>query len=206
MLKLSVLLSTISLIVASSTAQAATIVQTVPSSGPIDSDTINFDPFDSTEGTLTSVVLDYNLTSDVSLVSVFLCQTFQDCAPGQAGLFLTGSGAFSSLNDSDLSGEFGWTNNTEATQTANPDPLSVSGSVNFVNLGDFVDTLAGDVSWNYNGNIFGFNDIEAISSDGSFTLTYEFTSTSTSTPEPTTTLGLIGLGMMGLSRLRKKTK
>ncbi|MGK7880554.1 MAG: PEP-CTERM sorting domain-containing protein [Crocosphaera sp.] len=93
---------------------------------------------------------------------------------------------------------------TDATQSANPDPLSVSGSVNFVNLGDFIDTLTGDVSWNYNPNIFGFADIEGIDSDGSFTLTYHFTPTST--PEPTTTLGLIGLGMMGLSRLRKKTK
>lgn len=188
-------------VIASVPAQAATIEQIVSDfSSPI-----SFNSFDSSVGNLTGVSLDYNLSSTGSAFDpTQLCTSFEDCE-GSFVLSLFGNGAFAALSD------------VESVFVSNPQVdngvsvnLSIAGWEMF-NTSAFVDVVSvGDVVVEFFADgdlgLSTFVGLNLSEVSGEMTLKYEFEEVSQSVPEPTSMLGLLAIGTIGATSLKRKQK
>ncbi|NEQ73246.1 MAG: PEP-CTERM sorting domain-containing protein [Okeania sp. SIO2C9] len=194
------LASALTLIASVLPAQAATIEQTVSNF----SNPISFDGFDSSVGNLTGVSLDYDLSGTGSAFDpAQLCTGFEDCE-GSFVLSLSGSGAFAGLSDVD------------SVFVSNPqvdDGVSVNLSIidwQVFDTSAFVDVASvGDVVVEFfadgdlGNDFFGGLNLSEVS--GEVTLKYDFEEVQ-STPEPASMLGLLAIGTIGATSLKRKQK
>lgn len=192
------------------TAQADIVTQEVIVNSSSSSETNFFNGFNVPGGTLIGVSFAWDLTTSNTTVSADTCLVFQDCAPGQAQFSISGSDpAFTPLFDSVDSAAYGFTNDTNATQTALVEDLSLNGMAVLINLSDFLGVGSiGSTTWDfdedYNFGTPSFADVDSINVNGSLTLTYEFTSDG-NVPEPTL-LALLGLSLVGFSLAGRRKK
>ncbi|NEP03404.1 MAG: PEP-CTERM sorting domain-containing protein [Okeania sp. SIO2G4] len=169
------------------------------------SNPISFDGFDSSVGNLTGVSLDYNFSATGSAFdSAQLCTSIQDCE-GSFVLSLLGDGAFAGLSDID---------SVFVSNSQVDDGVSVNLSIidwQVFDTSAFVDVASvGDVVVEFfadgdlgNDSFAGLNLSEV---SGEVTLKYEFEEVSKSTPEPTSMLGLLAIGTIGATSLKRKQK
>ncbi|NES06069.1 MAG: choice-of-anchor E domain-containing protein [Okeania sp. SIO2F4] len=181
-------------------AQAATIEQTVSNFF----NPISFDGFDSSVGNLTGVSLDYNLSATGSAFDpAQLCTSFQDCE-GSFVLSLFGDGAFAGLSDvesifvSNPQVDNGVSVNLNITDW---EMFNTSAFVDVASVGDVVVEFFadGDLSFDF------FSGLNLSEVSGEVTLKYEFEEVQ-STPEPASMLGLLAIGTIGATSLKRKQK
>jgi len=180
-----------------------------PDVDPFELDT-SFDGFNVSGGTLTGVLLSWNLSLDLA-VSADNCNFFSDCntsnssGPSIVDWALTGSGsagdAFGSVSFATAEWDYRITNDTDSLQTDRT-VLSLIGAEALTNLGEFVG--AGPIGAVRNTSdtraLFVFYDKRVLS--GNLTLTYTYTQ-GAQVPVPGT-LALLGLGLVSAGAWRRR--